>query len=225
MRNIHKIDVILGTKNQPKNTTGDIQKYFKHAISDNTIDALMARLTVIDGISFSTICRSIDLQELIKLKYNSCPKSPTTVKTYVENFANEVKKLHIDEIKNDFKSVPFMSLGFDEWTSICNKKYLNLIVFGKNKFWNLGLIRIEGSANSTVILEHIKNRLNSLIDRSSITNHDQNRQSANEKDQTVNNDEQLSEVSMNGSSSPSMTTSLLQNKTQNILTSRTKSND
>ena len=71
----------------------------------------------------------------------------------------------------------------------------------------------------------MKKLSHSNIELRSITNHDQNRQSANEKDQTVNNDEQLSEVSMNGSSSSSMTTSLLQNKTQNSLTSRTKSND
>ncbi|KAJ6223529.1 hypothetical protein RDWZM_002074 [Blomia tropicalis] len=79
--------------------------------------------------------------------------------------------------------------------------------------------------SSTSALIAMKKLSHSNIELRSITNQDQNRQSANEEDQTVNNDEQLSEVSMNGSSSHSMT-SLLQNKTQNIsTTSKTKSND
>ena len=32
-----------------------------------------------------------------------------------------------------------------EWTSLQNRRYLNINIHGKEYFWNLGLIRIRGS--------------------------------------------------------------------------------
>ena len=37
------------------------------------------------------------------------------------------------------------SLTLDEWTSMQNRRYLNINIHGIGYFWNLGLVRIRGS--------------------------------------------------------------------------------
>lgn len=63
-----------------------------------------------------------------------------------------------DELK-ECKSKSKFSLVFDEWTSAANKRYLNATLLSKNDFWNLGLIRIRGSATSQNLLDLIKKHL------------------------------------------------------------------
>ena len=42
----------------------------------------------------------------------------------------------------------YFSLTLDEWTSLQNKRYLNINIHGIGFFWNLGLVRIKGRFSS-----------------------------------------------------------------------------
>ena len=54
----------------------------------------------------------------------------------------------------------WLSIDTDEWTSVRRRRYLNISVFAKQTtLWNLGLVRITGSATSERLLELIEERL------------------------------------------------------------------
>ena len=53
------------------------------------------------------------------------------------------------------------SLTFDEWTSVRNRRYLNIILPSTNTSWNLGLSRVMESVPAEKCVELIENKLNS----------------------------------------------------------------
>jgi hypothetical protein len=77
-------------------------------------------------------------------------------------FAQKIR-LHIsNEITKAIKDGERLSLAMDEWTSIANRRYFNLVVFTKTRFWNQGLIRIRGSMPSTKFKEVLQEVLSSF---------------------------------------------------------------
>lgn len=57
------------------------------------------------------------------------------------------------------KEVSKFSIVFDEWTSNGNRRYINIILLLYNKHWNLGLVRILGSATAANCLELVEEHL------------------------------------------------------------------
>ena len=54
----------------------------------------------------------------------------------------------------------WLSIDTDEWTSVRRRRYLNISVFAKQTIvWNLGLVRITGSASSERLVELLEVRL------------------------------------------------------------------
>jgi hypothetical protein len=72
------------------------------------------------------------------------PSSTNKIRDIVNKYADKIKDQIIGEIKEDLQSHK-LSIAMDEWTSCANKRYINIVVFGSKKFWNLGLIRYVGS--------------------------------------------------------------------------------
>jgi len=58
--------------------------------------------------------------------------------------------------KRTFK---YVCIDTDEWTSVRNRRYLNVTVYTDAEYWNLGLARITGKATSNRLLEIISRRL------------------------------------------------------------------
>lgn len=63
------------------------------------------------------------------------------------------------EIQEELSKGMRFCVYFDEWTSSSNRRFLNLILHGKeSKIWNLGLVRAKGSMNSEKCLELVEQR-------------------------------------------------------------------
>ncbi|XP_039962565.1 uncharacterized protein LOC120776099 [Bactrocera tryoni] len=119
----------------------------------------MASLVAVDGLAFSTIAQSKQIRKGIEARKFKVPKSDTTIRKYVMKYCEEcrerVKKEIIDlKVKNNR-----FSISFDKWTSVANKRYLNLILHGQKNIWNLGLVRIKGAASSEYCIDMIESRL------------------------------------------------------------------
>jgi len=115
--------------------------------TDSSLPAVLARLTSRDGLSFRTICTSLDIRlGLTARGFSDIPKSVSGVSNIVKNYGDKVReqfKIEIKKLKLDGQK---FSLTFDEWTSIKNRRYLNLNVHATDKiFWNLGLCRVNGT--------------------------------------------------------------------------------
>ncbi|XP_011859119.1 PREDICTED: uncharacterized protein LOC105556635 [Vollenhovia emeryi] len=139
--------------------SGSITQYFP---TDNCLPAVLARLTSRDGLSFRIICTSLDIRlGLTARGFSDIPKSVSGVSNIVKNFSNQVReqlKIEIKKLKLDGQK---FSLTFDEWTSIKNRRYLNLNVHATDKmFWNLGLCRVNGTMPAEKCVNIIDAKLN-----------------------------------------------------------------
>ena len=69
-------------------------------------------------------------------------------------------KDHIDsEIRSRVSTGSRFSLSLDEYTSLNNQRYLNIIVHkGGGSFWNLGMVKIDGAMPAEKAVEAVQNK-------------------------------------------------------------------
>ena len=74
-------------------------------------------------------------------------------------------KDHIDsEIRSRVSAGSRFSLSLDEYTSLNNRRYLNIIVHkGGGCFWNLGMVKIDGTTPAEKAVEAVQNSYQSLV--------------------------------------------------------------
>ena len=134
--------------------------YFKKTI-DDSFPALLARMTALDGIPFIKFCKSQDLRMLLIAKgFKEIPKSSKTIKKHVMEYADKVKQEIVKQISQQQVDNKAFSVTLDEWTSIKNCRYMNINVhICDNRFWNLGLCRINGSMPAERCVLLMENKL------------------------------------------------------------------
>lgn len=163
-------DASLKTDNQLYDDDEPRNKVPKKYTLDNCLknehsrEVMISRMVAKDGITFNCLSASEDLKYLFTKNGLSLPTCPDTIKTIVENFSMTVKAEMIKTLQNLKIRGEKFSLGFDEWTTITCKRYLNVNVhhLGGTHF-NLGLIRIHGSCNVEQCVELVKTRLEAFI--------------------------------------------------------------
>lgn len=140
-------------------TKRKISNYFLPS-EKSSCDKVLARMTALDGLSFNFFVNSHDLRQLLISKgYNDLPTSVTTIRNRVVNYSLQIRERLIKEICQ-YKAIgKRFSLTFDEWTSTANKRYMNINVHCKEKFWSLGLIRIHGSMSAEKCKDILQQRL------------------------------------------------------------------
>lgn len=127
--------------------------------NDKSFEAILARMTSVDGLPFRTFLSSTDLRELLEAKGYIVPKSAHTIKSKVIEYSKKIRSFSIQQMANIKGNNEKFSLTFDEWTSTSNKRYLNINVHSRNRLWNIGLVRIKKSMTSEVCVELLKERL------------------------------------------------------------------
>ena len=124
-----------------------------------TLEEAIASLAAEDGLSFNQIAKSKMIRRgLESLGYDKIPTSPNGVSAKISSFSQSVIKQYKEEICEARKSSKF-SVVFDEWSSVRIRRYVNITVLCGNKFWNLGLARIIGSATSENCLNVVESTL------------------------------------------------------------------
>lgn len=110
----------------------------------------VCRMVAKDGFPFSKFITSIDLRELFESEGHKLPSSASTIQTMVMAYGASIRKKTIGELETLKKLQKRFTLTFDEWTSLRNRRYLNLNLHlftggaATANIWNLGLVRIEG---------------------------------------------------------------------------------
>ena len=163
LKSAHQIDILIKrkstqTENDTQTKRTKIQTIDKF-VNDATLSAILARMTACDGLPFSIFITSQDLRKSLTALSHTLPKSATSIIEQVMKYG-----LHVTErIKHDIilkkSNGEKFSITFDEWTSMRNRRYLNLNVHGVGYFWNLGLVRIQGSFSAEKCIEKISSKL------------------------------------------------------------------
>ena len=104
---------------------------FLHPKDSQTLEAVVSRLIAVDGLPLSVFVTSSDLRALLSAKGFTVPRSKSTIKAIVSNYAANLKKMVTKEIQEKRKDGYALSLTLDEYTSVKNRRYLNINVFFK----------------------------------------------------------------------------------------------
>lgn len=147
---------------QPESKKAKLTNYFQPKLSqENKLSEIFARMTAKDGISFNTICTSLDIRAGLTARgFLNIPKSPNTIRKMVGDYANKIRALVVADIKSKLEKGDKFSFSFDEWTSLQCIRYMNINLHdSENSFWNLGMIKIVGSMPAEKCVDLLKCKL------------------------------------------------------------------
>ena len=78
----------------------------------------------------------------------------------VLQYGDKIRKQIVTELSERIARGELFSLTFDEWTSLKNRRFMNVNVHSyDNVFWNLGLVRIKGSMPAEKCITYLQNTL------------------------------------------------------------------
>lgn len=136
-----------------------------------TLCETVARLAAADGISISAITNSQFIRQAVAERGFKLPRTKTAVMHLVHEFYDYAKKQTMQELTEKIRpNNELVSMSTDEWTSVANKRYLNVnLHFADGSFFNLGLVRIRGAFPAEKIVEAVEQMINGFgLDASSI---------------------------------------------------------
>lgn len=147
------------TSKQPKLITS----YFK-SNKNEELSKVLARMTARDGLSFNTLINSYDIRQGLSARgFENIPKSSNTIRNMVLEYSKIIKNNVISEIANLKSQDKRFSITFDEWTSVRNRRYMNINVHsGQGILWNIGLVRATGSMPADKCLTLVEEKLNAF---------------------------------------------------------------
>ena len=147
------------SSNSKVNKVSPMDKYIKDA-DENSIGAVLARMTSCDGLPFLVFTTSDDLRRALGALGFSVPRSPDTIKKLVMDHSKTVQQTVVNELALRKKRGERFSLTFDEWTSIKNRRFMCINVHERGvQFWSLGLIRVKGSMPAMRCIELLDEKL------------------------------------------------------------------
>ncbi|XP_013199728.1 uncharacterized protein LOC132903872 isoform X2 [Amyelois transitella] len=131
--------------------------------SGDSIEVVVSRMAALDGCTFRFLTESQDLRNVFKKSGYDLPKSSNTIGKIIFTQAEEVKAATITKILELKTAGERFALTLDEWTSLRNKRYMNINLhskgFGGFNFKNLGLVKISGSMPAQKAFELLRDHL------------------------------------------------------------------
>lgn len=127
---------------------------------DDTLPAILSRMTALDGLPFSFFCTSTDIRRLLAAKgFQNIPKTSNTIEKLVVTYSHKVHADVVSELSALKSNGHKASLSLDEWISVRNRRFLNVNVHAQKQVWNLGLIRVNENLPADECIEVIRKKL------------------------------------------------------------------
>ena len=161
LKSCHNVDLLKrdilesGVNNTRNKNQIETQKKLKYFMNDASLPAVLARMTACDGLSFKIFITSQDLRKSLTALGHSVPKSITSIRDLVIQYGQQIRQKHILKLANLKLEGNKFALTLDEWTSLGNRRYLNINVHGKGYLLNLGLVRIKGVVQKFVLMQSL----------------------------------------------------------------------
>lgn len=124
------------------------------------LDEVVATMIAKDGLTFRVFETSSELRESLQARGYLLPKTAKTFKSMTIKYSKKIRQNQKKVIKELVAKGERFCVTFDEWTSLRNIRYINLILHGRNsEIWNLGMIRIRRKLSSERCLSYVSKRL------------------------------------------------------------------
>jgi hypothetical protein len=159
-----------GEHDVPSGKRSRITQYFRSS-SDVTMAVRVTRLVAVDGLSLRVLSASQDIRAGLMALNCSVPKNPRTIRQAVLTHIDDLRQSYCRMFRELLEKDARVSVTLDEWTSVANRRYLNVTVRQPQQLppgvvdqaqlpvRNLGLVRLRGSATAEVLKEALKNKL------------------------------------------------------------------
>jgi hypothetical protein len=163
--NINKPSDILGKRPAEEEASTSnkrlpVQTKLTFAIRKETCAEIVTKLATLDGISINSITKSQFIRQSLFDKGFCLPKNPSHVMDLVHSQYDNIKDRVCSEITSCLNSGSRFSLSLDEYTSLNNRRYLNINVHRNDgKFWNLGMVKINGSMPAEIAVDSVRTKL------------------------------------------------------------------
>ena len=123
------------------------------------VEEVMAEMTAKDGFTFHAIANSSFIRKSLTLQGLQALHDPKTVAKMVLMFANDKKHDMAKEIEAMIQCGKRFSASLDEYTSIKNRRLASVNLHSKDKYYSLGLVRIDGSLSAACATELLREKL------------------------------------------------------------------
>lgn len=168
MKLIHKHDETSLKRQSNQETSSSDKKittFFRNTEVD-TLDQVLARMASLDGIRFQLFCTSEDIRKGLAARgFKDIPKSPNTIRKRVLRYAEKIRNETIEQFHKLKSEGNKFSVTSDEWTSIRNRRFINVNLHSKDETWNLGLGRAFGKLPAEkVCINHTGSLLTAVFD-------------------------------------------------------------
>lgn len=151
------VDDGVSSSSGKKNT---VQQKLSFFIRKDTREELVTKLAAVDGFSINAITKSVFIRQSFTDKGLVLPKSPSDVMGLIHTQYCIVKDRIYSEIHSRVSAGSRFSLSLDEYTSLNNRRYLNINVHKSGgSFWNLGMVKIDGAMPAEKAVEAVQNKL------------------------------------------------------------------
>ncbi|GFW98920.1 BED-type domain-containing protein [Trichonephila clavipes] len=125
-----------------------------------TLEEIVSKLVCVDGFTVNAITKSNSIRKSLHDKDYSFPPNPSDVMKLVYKQYNVIKARVTNEISSKLNAGLRCSLTFDEFTSLKNRRYLNINVhFNEGEIFNLGMLRISGSFSAENCVKVVETKL------------------------------------------------------------------
>lgn len=129
-------------------------------VKRQSVIEILARLVALDGFSVNAIAKSEFIRESITSRGCELPKANLNIMAHVLCFYEEAERDTINRIKELKAEDRKFSITLDEWTSLRNRRFLNVNLHSDQNPINLGLIRIKNTCPSEEIERLTNEKLN-----------------------------------------------------------------
>ena len=145
------------------NDVGEAAPQYKKACpieKEETLNEIVSKLVCVDGFTVNAITKSEFIRNAINDKGYSLPANPCDVMKLIYEYYDLVKAEINISIKSKLEAGQRCSLTLDEYTSLKNRRYLNInIHFSEGAFYNLGMVRVLGSFSAEKCVAAVEMKL------------------------------------------------------------------
>ena len=131
-------------------------------VEKQAVEEIVSKLTTVDSFSINAITKSEFIRKSFFEKDMVLPKNPSHVMNSIKKQYDLPKQSVISEITAEISSGSQFSVSLDEYTSVRNRRYLNINLHLSTKFWNLSITPVTGLLPGEKIVDLVENKLSDV---------------------------------------------------------------
>ena len=141
-------------KDQQKRKKLDLRDFINQPIG-----YYLAKIASEDNMTLNRMINSEVCKVYLAGFRHNMPNSASTITTQIISFYNQEKINLKNRLQKLISQNTKFNITLDEWKSINDSKFLNIVLYSQQQIFNLGLCRLEGGTTSESILNIVLSKL------------------------------------------------------------------